>query len=75
VARLSPVSWRELERVFLSAGFIFERQKGSHRSYVKTGVMRPVVIPVYDEVGVDIIMSNLRTAGITREEYFKLLGN
>jgi predicted RNA binding protein YcfA (HicA-like mRNA interferase family) len=71
--RITPVSWKRLERVFLSAGFTFARQEGSHRSYVKSGVARPVVIPTYDEVPVFVIRNNLRTAGISREEYLRLL--
>jgi predicted RNA binding protein YcfA (HicA-like mRNA interferase family) len=62
-----------LEKVFLRAGFHFARQEGSHRSYVKPGIPRPIVIPVYDEVPVSIIRTNLKTAGISRQEYFRLL--
>ena len=62
-----------MEKVFLAAGFRFARQKGSHRSYVKPGVLRPVVIPTYKEVPVAIIRNNLKTAGISRDDYFKLL--
>jgi predicted RNA binding protein YcfA (HicA-like mRNA interferase family) len=62
-----------LEKVFLSAGFRFARQQGSHRSYTKPGLSRPIVIPTYDEVPVSIIRNSLKTAGITREEYFVLL--
>jgi predicted RNA binding protein YcfA (HicA-like mRNA interferase family) len=71
--KISPVSWKVLEKVFLAAGFKFARQEGSHRSYVKPGVARPVVVPTYDDVPVTIIRNNLRSAGITREEYFRLL--
>ena len=71
--RITPVRWRELEKVFLAAGFRFARQEGSHRSYVKAGISRPVVIPTYDEVPVSIIRNNLKTAGISREEYFRWL--
>jgi predicted RNA binding protein YcfA (HicA-like mRNA interferase family) len=71
--RITPVSWKRLEKVFLAAGFTFARQEGSHRSYTKPGVLRPVVIPTYDEVPVFIIRNNLRSAGISREEYFSLL--
>jgi predicted RNA binding protein YcfA (HicA-like mRNA interferase family) len=71
--RITPVSWRTLERVFLAAGFEFARQEGSHRSYIKKGILRPVVIPTYEEIPVSLIRNNLRTAGITREEYFRLL--
>ena len=71
--KITPVHWRTLEKVFLAAGFRFARQQGSHRSYVKAGVLRPVVIPTYDEVPVAIIHNNLKTAGISREEYFRLI--
>jgi len=71
--KITPVHWQILEKVFLAAGFRFSQQHGSHRSYVKPGVLRPVVIPTYDEVPVVIILNNLKTAGISREEYFHLL--
>ena len=62
-----------MERVFLAAGFHFARQEGSHRSYLKEGVARPVVIPIYKQVPVSIIRNNLKTASIPRDEYFRLL--
>ncbi len=71
--KITPVDWRTLERVFLAAGFRFARQEGSHRSYLKEGIVRPVVIPTYREVPVFIIRNNLKTAGISRDEYFYLL--
>ncbi len=71
--RFTPVEWRRLEAVFLAAGFRFVRQEGSHRSYVKAGVARPVVIPAYRDVPVFVIRNNLKTAGISRDEYFRLL--
>jgi predicted RNA binding protein YcfA (HicA-like mRNA interferase family) len=71
--KIVPVDWRILEKVFLRAGFQFKRQEGSHRSYVKAGITRPVVIPTYAEVPVFIIRNNLKTVGLSRDEYFKLL--
>ncbi len=73
MSRITPIHWKKLEQVFLKAGFRFVRQEGSHRSYVKAGISRPVVIPTYDEVPVSIIKNNLTTAGMNREEYFELL--
>jgi predicted RNA binding protein YcfA (HicA-like mRNA interferase family) len=70
---MTPLRWQDLERVFLSAGFRLARQEGSHRSYAKAGILRPIVIPTYQEVPVSIIRNNLKTAGITRDEYFRLL--
>jgi predicted RNA binding protein YcfA (HicA-like mRNA interferase family) len=71
--RITPVHWTILEKVFLAAGFRFARREGSHRSYIKPGISRPIVIPTYDEIPVAIIRNNLRTAGISRDEYFRLL--
>jgi predicted RNA binding protein YcfA (HicA-like mRNA interferase family) len=71
--KFTPVDWRTLERVFLSAGFRFARQEGSHRSYTKPGVSRPIVIPTYREVPIFIIRTNLKTATLSRDDYFRLL--
>jgi len=40
---------------------------------VKTGVARPIVIPKYGSVGLDIILANIRTAGLSRRDYLRLL--
>ncbi len=73
VSRIIPIHWKELEKVFLAVGFRFVKQAGSHRSYTKPGILRPVIIPAYTEVPVAIIKNDLKTAGISREEYFNLL--
>lgn len=65
-------AWR-LRKVTEKAGFTCVRTEGDHFVYVKPGVARPVVIPDWDEVPVFIIKNNLRTAGISRDEYFELL--
>jgi predicted RNA binding protein YcfA (HicA-like mRNA interferase family) len=70
---MAPVHWKLLEKVFLNHGFKFARQEGSHRSYVKPGISRPIVIPTYDEVPVSIIKNNLKTAGISREEFLDVI--
>jgi hypothetical protein len=49
------------------------RSEGDHFVYTKEGVIRPIVIPDWPEVPVFIIKNNLRSAGLSREEYFKLL--
>jgi len=71
--RITPVHWKVLEKVFLAAGFQFARQEGSHRAYIKQGIARPLILPTYTEVPVSIIRTNLKTAHMTRDEYFRLL--
>jgi predicted RNA binding protein YcfA (HicA-like mRNA interferase family) len=70
---LRPVDYRTLVQVFERDGFIFDRQRGDHLIYTKPGVNRPLVIPMYKELPVFIIKNLLRTAGMSREQYFDLL--
>jgi predicted RNA binding protein YcfA (HicA-like mRNA interferase family) len=71
--KLSPVDWRLLEKIFIADGWTLRRTKGDHRSYTKPGFLRPVIIPTYRAVGLDIIQSNMRTAQMSRERYFELM--
>jgi predicted RNA binding protein YcfA (HicA-like mRNA interferase family) len=71
--RIAPVHWKVLECIFKSDGFKFRGQSGSHRIYEKEEIERPVVILAYNEVDSRIILGLMRTAGMTRDRYFKLL--
>lgn len=71
--RITPTHWRIQEKVFLADGFAFAREQSSHRSYVKSGILRPIVVPKYREVPVSIIRNNMTTAHMSRERYFELL--
>ena len=73
MSRLIPVSWKILECIFLKAGFKFIKQRGSHRTYHKPGILRPIVIPTYKEISVSIIKNNIRTACMDMDTYFKYL--
>lgn len=73
MSKLAPTDWKTQVRIFERDGFKEDRQTGSHIVLVKPGIKRPVIIPKYDEVGVDIIKNNMRTAGMTRERYFHLM--
>jgi predicted RNA binding protein YcfA (HicA-like mRNA interferase family) len=68
VPRLTPVDCRKLVRFFEAHGFVADRQKGSHVSLIRPGIARPVVIPIHSEVAVSVVMNNLRTAGLTRDQ-------
>lgn len=70
---LKPVPYKKLARLFELDGWIHHRTSGDHLVYVKPGCKRPVVIPKWDEVPLDLIKNNLRTAGMSRERYFELL--
>ena len=73
MSRITPVDWRTLVHVFEKFGCEVVRQKGSHIILRCPGAKRPIVIPRYDEIPVFVIKTNLRTAGMTREQYLALL--
>jgi len=73
--RLTPQSYKTLVKIFKLDGFSVSRTEGSHIIMSKPEVDRPIVIPTYNEVGVDIIKANMRSAGMSRERYFELLNS
>jgi len=72
--RIIPIPTRKLMKIFEKAGFYCVRIEGDHYVYTKDGIARPIVIPDWPEVPVFIIKNNLRSANISREEYFHFLG-
>ncbi|MCG7945829.1 MAG: type II toxin-antitoxin system HicA family toxin [Candidatus Thiodiazotropha taylori] len=71
--KITPISWKKLKKIFEADGFVKDRITGDHIVMVKDGVLRPVIIPKYSSVGRDIILNNMRTAGMSRDRYFELL--
>lgn len=73
--KLGPIHYKKLAKVFEKKGFVYDRTKGDHLIYIKVGVIRPIVIPKYKDIPEFIILRNLKTAGIARQEYLQLLEN
>ncbi|MBI3752879.1 MAG: type II toxin-antitoxin system HicA family toxin [Deltaproteobacteria bacterium] len=73
--RITPVDYKTLLKIFQKFGCQYKRKEGSHHILHYPGAKRAVVIPEYDEIDVEIIKNNMRTAGMSREEYFQLLQN
>lgn len=75
MSRLTSLPWGKIVCVFEQIGYKRAGQKGSHIKLEKAGTPRPLIVPHYDEVGKDIILNLIRTAGITREAFLALLEN
>jgi len=73
MARIYPTDCKTQIKIFELYGCEYKRKKGSHHVLTFSGAKRAVVIPEYDEIDVDIIKNNMRTVGMSREEYFALL--
>ena len=71
--KICTIHYRKLARVFERKGFVLDRQEGDHLIYVRKDIKRPIIIPMYKSIPVFIILNNLKTAGISRQEYLELL--
>ena len=73
MARILATDWKTQIKIFEAYGCKYKRKKGSHHILTYPGAKRAVVIPEYDEIDLDIIKNNMRTVGMSREDYFRLL--
>ena len=67
--KVGKVSWKRFEKFLLAIGCEFKGQEGSHRKYKKSGLLRPIIIPCDDELPQFIISNNLRTLGVSKEQF------
>ena len=73
MARITPIHWRKLLKIFQLEGCVLVGQTGDHLELKNEGAKRRIVIPKYSDIPVFIIENNLKTAGIPRKRYFELL--
>lgn len=71
--RLPPLTWNQVVRALERAGFIFDRQTGSHMVYYQPQTNRTVVVPRHRETKTGTLSEILREAELSREDLRKLL--
>lgn len=75
MSKIKPIHYKKLVLFFEKNGFIYDRTEGDHLIFIKKGVLRPIVIPMYSEIPIFIILNNLKSAQIDQMQYrifFKL---
>jgi len=70
--KICPVHWKVFERFLVEVGCVLKRREASHRVYWKEGMFRPIILQAKGNVPVFIILNNLRTLGVSREEYLAI---
>ncbi|OGI06753.1 MAG: hypothetical protein A3I68_08400 [Candidatus Melainabacteria bacterium RIFCSPLOWO2_02_FULL_35_15] len=70
--KIPSIPARDLIKVFEKLGFTFSRQTGSHVQMTKPG-KRTIVIQVSNNVPIHHILANIKSAGITKEQFLDLL--
>lgn len=73
MAKITPIKRSKFETFLRLIGCTLKRIKGDHLIYVRPGLQRPVVITADREVPVFIIRTNLRTLGLSTEEYINII--
>ena len=73
MARLPVVSGREARRAFEKAGWVFDRQRGSHMVLTKAGSPVNLTIPDHREIDRGLLRGLIRDASLTVEELVALL--
>ncbi len=70
MSKLPLLSWREVVKALIKAGFQVARQKGSHMILVKDEIAVPV--PKHKEIKRGLLIEIISEAGLTKEEFLKL---
>lgn len=72
MSKLAGVSGRQAVRAFERAGFVAGKAEGSHVTLKKPGF--PIlVIPLHREVSPYLLRSQIKRAGLSEEEFLKLM--
>jgi predicted RNA binding protein YcfA (HicA-like mRNA interferase family) len=73
VGRLGNISGKEAAKAFQKAGWEVLGQVGSHLVMVKPGIKVNLSIPQHKELSIGTLRSLIRNAGLTVDEFLKLL--
>jgi predicted RNA binding protein YcfA (HicA-like mRNA interferase family) len=72
--KLPSLKPKEVIKVLEKLGFVFVRQKGSHRIYVKGNIV--ITIPYHNkDLKKGTLRAIIKQAGLSVEEFLKLLRN
>lgn len=71
---LRQITYREVRRRLLAAGFAEVSQKGSHVKFAKQTPkgLRTAIVPKHSEISIGTLHSILNQAGITPQDFLRL---
>jgi predicted RNA binding protein YcfA (HicA-like mRNA interferase family) len=74
LTRLPELSWKDTVKALERAGFVFDRQKGSHLVYYHPDTQATVTIPKHSSIKKGTLMQIIKQTGLTRDEFLELTG-
>ncbi len=74
MGRFSNISLSRYRRILQALGLTYVRTKGGHEMWFREGMLRNVVLQTHlDPVPERVVLSNLRTMGITAGEFERIM--
>lgn len=71
---LSNITIAEFRSILQRLGLSRVRTRGGHEAWMKSGMLRPIIIQSHIEPLPEfIVRNNLRNLGISKEEFLKML--
>ncbi len=69
----TDLSGKQVRRALERAGFLFDRQRGSHMVFYREEPYASVVVPDHKAIRVGTLRNILRQAGLSLEDFLELL--
>jgi predicted RNA binding protein YcfA (HicA-like mRNA interferase family) len=74
MGKLYPIRPSQFEKFLLFIGCTFSRQKGSHKAYRRTGLIRPIIVPFHTgDLPLIVIKNTLKQLNMTTEQYLEIM--
>jgi predicted RNA binding protein YcfA (HicA-like mRNA interferase family) len=73
VTKLPAISWKDAVKALERAGFIFDRQRGSHMVFYHPQSQATAVVPRHATIKKGTLAHILKQAGMTVDEFLQLL--
>ncbi len=70
---IRPIHYSKFERFLKEVGCHLVRQSGDHRVWDRPDLIRPVIVRTKKDLPIMEIKSNLRTLGISNQEYLNII--
>ena len=64
---------RQFQKFLVYVGCSLKRSKGDHFVYIRSDLVRPVIIPLENPLPQFIVRNNLKLLGISWEEFFNII--
>ena len=73
--KIPVITAKKLIRALKKAGFIEDRQKGSHLTLINPGTNKTITIPVHTgvDIGKGLLKNIISASGLTTEKFINLL--